>query len=81
MTLAWASAGESTFLSCGKNFARSPRPAQRSPSLRELNAAGGVTMRRVCTNGTCGGKPWKKGAIYEVLASRLYWRAVHKGVA
>jgi DNA invertase Pin-like site-specific DNA recombinase len=49
---------------------------------RELNAAGEVTKRRQCTNGLRGGKPWTKGAVYKVLANRVYLgEAVHKGVA
>jgi site-specific DNA recombinase len=49
---------------------------------RELNTAGEVTKRRVCTTGVRGGKPWTKGAIYKVLANRAYLgEAVHKGVA
>ena len=49
---------------------------------RELNAAGEVTKRRACANGTRGGKPWTKGAVYKVLANRVYLgEAVHKGVA
>src|ERR687897_725381 len=49
---------------------------------RELNAAGEVTKRRVCATGVRGGKPWTKGAIYKVLANRVYLgEAVHKGVA
>jgi site-specific DNA recombinase len=49
---------------------------------RELNAAGEVTKRRQCTPGTRGGRPWTKGAIYKVLANRVYLgEAVHKGIA
>jgi site-specific DNA recombinase len=49
---------------------------------RELNAAGEVTKRRPCTNGIRGGKTWTRGAIYKVLANRIYLgEAVHKGVA
>ena len=49
---------------------------------RELNAAGEVTKRRQCANGARGGKPWTKGAVYKVLANRVYLgEAVHKGVA
>jgi hypothetical protein len=49
---------------------------------RELNAAGEVTKRRVCATGIRGGKPWTKGAIYKVLANRVYLgEAIHKGVA
>jgi DNA invertase Pin-like site-specific DNA recombinase len=48
---------------------------------RELNAAGEVTKRR-SANGERGGRPWIKGAIYKVLANRVYLgEAVHKGVA
>jgi hypothetical protein len=47
---------------------------------RELNAAGEVTKRRLCPNGPRGGKPWTKGAVYKVLANRVYLgEAVHKG--
>jgi site-specific DNA recombinase len=49
---------------------------------RELNAAGEVTKRRACANGVRGGRPWTKGAIYKILANRVYvGEAVHKGVA
>ena len=49
---------------------------------RELNAAGEVTKRRQCTGGSRGGKAWTKGAVYKVLANRVYLgEAVHKGVA
>jgi hypothetical protein len=49
---------------------------------RELNAAGEVTKRRACANRVRGGKPWTKGAIYKVLANRVYLgEAVHKGAA
>jgi site-specific DNA recombinase len=49
---------------------------------RELNAAGEVTKQRPSGNGGRGGKPWTKGAVYKVLANRVYLgEAVHKGVA
>jgi hypothetical protein len=49
---------------------------------RELNAAGEVTKRRACATGVRGGKPWTKGAVYKVLANRVYLgEAVHKGIA
>ena len=49
---------------------------------RELNAAGEVTKRRQCTHSPRGGKPWTKGAVYKVLANRVYLgEAVHKGAA
>jgi site-specific DNA recombinase len=49
---------------------------------RELNAAGEVTKRRQGTHGTRGGRPWTKGAVYKVLANRVYLgEAVHKGAA
>jgi hypothetical protein len=49
---------------------------------RELKAAGEVTKQRPCANGARGGRPWTKGAIYKVLANRVYLgEAVHKGVA
>jgi site-specific DNA recombinase len=49
---------------------------------RELSAAGEVTKRRSCTTGVRGCRPWTKGAIYKVLANRVYLgEAVHKGVA
>jgi site-specific DNA recombinase len=49
---------------------------------RELNAAAEVTKRRPRAGGARGGKRWTKGAIYEVLANRVYLgEAVHKGVA
>ena len=49
---------------------------------RELNAAGEVTNRRQCDDGARGGKRWTQGAVYKVLANRVYLgEAVHKGVA
>jgi site-specific DNA recombinase len=49
---------------------------------RELNRAGEVTKQRSCVNGPRGGRPWTKGAVYRVLANRVYLgEAVHKGVA
>jgi site-specific DNA recombinase len=49
---------------------------------RELNAAGEVTKQRRCADGARGGKAWTKGAVYKVLANRVYvGEAVHKGVA
>jgi site-specific DNA recombinase len=49
---------------------------------RELNAAGEVTKQRPCASGARGGKPWTKGAVYKVLANRIYLgEAVRKGVA
>ena len=49
---------------------------------RELNRAGEVTKRRPQNGQLRGGKPWTKGAIYKVLANRVYrGEAVHKGVA
>ena len=49
---------------------------------RELNAAGEVTKRRMGADGARGGKPWTKGAVYKVLANRVFLgEAVHKGVA
>jgi site-specific DNA recombinase len=61
------------------------RFAKTGPALsvaRELNAAGQVTKRRQCANGPRGGMQWTKGAIYKVLANRVYLgEAVHKGVA
>jgi site-specific DNA recombinase len=49
---------------------------------RELNAAGEATKRRQCATGPRGGKRWTKGAVYKVLANRIYLgEAVHKGVA
>jgi site-specific DNA recombinase len=49
---------------------------------RDLNTAGEVTKRRQCASGPRGGKPWTKGAVYKVLANRIYLgEAVHKGVA
>src|SRR5262245_2734628 len=40
------------------------------------------TKQRPCANGARGGKPWTKGAVYKVLANRVYLgEAVHKGVA
>jgi hypothetical protein len=41
-----------------------------------------VTKRRQCASGQRGGKPWTKGAVYKVLANRVYLgEAVHKGLA
>ena len=41
-----------------------------------------MTKRRRCAGGPRGGKPWTKGAVYKVLANRVYLgEAVHKGVA
>jgi site-specific DNA recombinase len=49
---------------------------------RELNAAGEVTKRRQCASGPRGGKAWTKGALYKVLANRIYLgEAVHRGAA
>jgi DNA invertase Pin-like site-specific DNA recombinase len=49
---------------------------------RELNTAGEATKRRQCASGPRGGKPWTKGAVYKVLANRVYpGEAVHKGIA
>jgi DNA invertase Pin-like site-specific DNA recombinase len=49
---------------------------------RELNTVGQVTKRRVCPTGVRGGRPWTKGAVYKVLANRVYLgEAVHRGVA
>jgi site-specific DNA recombinase len=49
---------------------------------RELDVAGEVTKRRRCADGIRGGKPWIKGAVYKVLANRVYiGEAVHRGVA
>jgi DNA invertase Pin-like site-specific DNA recombinase len=49
---------------------------------RELNAAGEITKQRPCAEGARGGKPWTKGAVYKVLANRVYLgEAVHKGAA
>jgi site-specific DNA recombinase len=49
---------------------------------RELNAMGEATKRRQCANGARDGKQWTKGAVYKVLANRIYLgEAVHKGVA
>jgi site-specific DNA recombinase len=63
------------------------RPLRQTGSAlivaRELNAAGEVTKRRLYADGrNGGGKPWTKGAVYKVLANRVYLgEAVHKGVA
>ena len=51
-------------------------------SSYELTAAGEVTKCRPQNGQLRGGKPWTKGAIYKVLANRVYrGEAVHKGVA
>jgi DNA invertase Pin-like site-specific DNA recombinase len=48
---------------------------------RELNVAGEVTKRRQCADGTRGGKPWTKGAVYKILANKIYiGQAVHRGI-
>jgi len=49
---------------------------------RERNAPGKVTERRVCATGIGGGRPWTKGAVYNLPANRVYLgEAVHRGVA
>jgi site-specific DNA recombinase len=49
---------------------------------RDLNAAGEVTKQRPGADGARGGKLWTKGAVYRVLANRIYLgEAVHKGIA
>ena len=49
---------------------------------REMNAAGEITKRRQFAGKPRGGKPWDKGAVYKVLANRIYiGEAVHKRVA
>jgi site-specific DNA recombinase len=68
-------------LVCGI-FDRFAKAGSALSVARELNAAGEVTKRRQCAGGTRGGKPWTKGAVYKVLANRVYLgEAVHKGVA
>jgi site-specific DNA recombinase len=63
-------------------FDRFARTGSALTVARELNAAGEVTKRRRCATGPRGGLPWTKGAIYKVLANRVYLgEAVHKGVA
>jgi DNA invertase Pin-like site-specific DNA recombinase len=63
-------------------FDRFARTGSALVVARELNADGAVTKRRVCANGPRGGKPWTKGAVYKVLANRIYLgEAVHKGQA
>jgi site-specific DNA recombinase len=58
------------------------QPRAAATVARKLNAAGEVTKRRICPDGARGGKPWTKGAVYKVLANRVYLgEAVHKGVA
>jgi site-specific DNA recombinase len=39
---------------------------------RELNAAGEVTKRRQCASASRGNGAWTKGAVYKVLANRVY---------
>jgi hypothetical protein len=65
-----------------RTFDRFARTGSALMVARELNADGAVTTRRVCANGPRGGKPWTKGAVYKVLANRIYLgEAVHKGQA
>jgi DNA invertase Pin-like site-specific DNA recombinase len=65
-----------------RNFDRFAKTGSALTVARELNAAGEVTKRRQCANGPRGGRPWTKGAVYKVLANRVYLgEAVHKGVA
>ena len=41
-----------------------------------------MAKQRPCANGSRGGKSWTKGAVYKVLANRVYLgEAVHRGVA
>jgi DNA invertase Pin-like site-specific DNA recombinase len=66
----------------GRIFDRFAKTGSALSVARELNAAGEVTKRRACANGVRGGKPWTKGAVYKVLANRVFLgEAVHKGVA
>jgi DNA invertase Pin-like site-specific DNA recombinase len=63
-------------------FDRFAKTGSALVTARELNAAGEITKRRQCASGPRGGKPWTKGAVYKVLANRVYvGEAVHKGVA
>jgi DNA invertase Pin-like site-specific DNA recombinase len=63
-------------------FDRFARTGSALSVARELNAAGEVTKARQCASEPRGGKPWTKGAVYKVLANRVYLgEAVHKGVA
>jgi site-specific DNA recombinase len=63
-------------------FDRFARTGSALAVARELNAAGEVTKRRSCATAPRGGRPWTKGAVYKVLANRVYLgEAVHKGVA
>jgi DNA invertase Pin-like site-specific DNA recombinase len=63
-------------------FGRLAKTGSALSIARELNAAGEVTKRRQCTHSPRGGRPWTKGAIYKVLANRVYLgETVHKGVA
>ena len=64
-------------------FARFAALGSALQVARELNAAGEVTKRRVTAGGsTRGGLPWSKGAVYKLLANRVYrGEAVHKGKA
>jgi site-specific DNA recombinase len=63
-------------------FDRFAKTGSARTVARELNTAGEVTKRRQCNHGPRGGRLWTKGAIYKVLANRVYLGdAVHKGVA
>jgi site-specific DNA recombinase len=63
-------------------FDRFARTGSALGVARELNAAAEVTKRRACATGVRGGKPWTKGAVYNVLTNPMYLgAAVHKGVA
>jgi DNA invertase Pin-like site-specific DNA recombinase len=63
-------------------FDRFAKTGSALAAARELNAAGEVTKRRQCANGLRGAKPWTKGAVYKVLANRVYLgAAIHKGIA
>jgi site-specific DNA recombinase len=63
-------------------FDRFARTGSALAVAHELEAAGQVTKRRPCSDGARGGRTWTKGAVYKVLANRVYLgEAVHKGVA
>jgi site-specific DNA recombinase len=63
-------------------FDRFARTGSALTVARELDAAGETTKRHLCPTGARGGKPCTKGAVYKVLANRLYLgKAVHKGIA
>jgi DNA invertase Pin-like site-specific DNA recombinase len=63
-------------------FTRFAQTGSALKVARELNEAGLTTKKRPGNGTLSGGRPWSKGAVYKVLANRVYLgEAVHKGVA